>query len=118
MNNQLNLKAHAPIADLPDAYPCRHGGILSSKVFTPGDTQHSILETGGVANGEQLLRIGSRSSVAAHLCWRREIYFETPIRGFTMTATATCRRCLGGVQHVDVAVRHSTHLKFLPIENQ
>ena len=75
--------------------------------FAPGrDPKQRALETGGVADGEQLLGIRPRPARAAHLAGNIERDIHTAVARPRVPLTATDGGRLGGVEDLESVVHH------------
>src|SRR5207245_10560365 len=82
------------ILDRADADPGGDDRIVDGEIPAAGDAHDRVLKAGREAGGEELLRVGARSSVAAHLGRRGEVDVEADVAGAPMALAATRGGCL------------------------
>src|SRR2546425_1697373 len=100
---QGDRQAEATVTGGTDSHPrgdARVGGI---ELPTLGHRQQRGLEAGSVPDGEQLLWIGTRPALAAHLPRDGQVYRESPVGRPAMAGSPSFNRRLGCVQDVHVS---------------
>jgi hypothetical protein len=97
-------KTEAAALRWPDPYACSDPRVAQVELPTRRDPKQSALETGGVADGEQLLGIRPRPARAAHLTGNVERDIDTAVARLRMPLTATDGGRLGGVEDLESVV--------------
>ena len=93
-----------PLFERPDPDACRDPRVAQVELPPRRDPKQRALETGGVADGEQLLGIRPRPARAAHLTGNIERDIHTAVARPRMPLTATDGGRLGGVEDLESVV--------------